>query len=252
LAGIGGDLAPGWQLKSGLIEIILRIGLPGVARVFRAVSQHPLAVIERVGLALGLSQAPRLGPGPCRIDFARLRLDQDGAVSIVGRGHNRRVQENDPSVHGETDAFRKAGRQRRYQDTIMVTTLAPCWYCSGLVRQFNIGTVIIGEGESGTRMFFLSAGHVVVVKAHGSAQPVTLARLSPGEFFGEMSLVESVTRSASVVATDAVTACTLKGADFHRLYQHRPEQYGIVMLNLARDLARRLRALDERFSHISH
>ncbi|WP_049623600.1 nucleoside deaminase [Frateuria defendens] len=64
---------------------------------------------------------------------------------LLGRGHNRRVQEGDPSVHGETDAFRKAGRQRRYRDTIMVTTLAPCWYCSGLVRQFNIGTVVVGE-----------------------------------------------------------------------------------------------------------
>ena len=65
--------------------------------------------------------------------------------TLLGRGHNRRVQEGDPSVHGETDAFRKAGRQRRYRDTIMVTTLAPCWYCSGLVRQFNIGTVVVGE-----------------------------------------------------------------------------------------------------------
>ena len=64
---------------------------------------------------------------------------------LLGRGHNRRVQEGDPSVHGETDAFRKAGRQRDYRSTIMVTTLAPCWYCSGLVRQFNIGTVVVGE-----------------------------------------------------------------------------------------------------------
>jgi cytosine/creatinine deaminase len=64
---------------------------------------------------------------------------------LLGRGHNRRVQENDPSVHAETDAFRKAGRQRRYRDTIMVTTLAPCWYCSGLVRQFRIGAVVAGE-----------------------------------------------------------------------------------------------------------
>ena len=67
---------------------------------------------------------------------------------LLGCGHNRRVQEGDPSVHGETDAFRKAGRQRRYKDTIMVTTLAPCWYCSGLVRQFGIGTVIVGESET--------------------------------------------------------------------------------------------------------
>ena len=69
----------------------------------------------------------------------------DAEGRVIGRGHNRRVQENDPSVHGETDAFRKAGRQRSYRDKIMVTTLAPCWYCSGLVRQFNIGTVVVGE-----------------------------------------------------------------------------------------------------------
>ena len=64
---------------------------------------------------------------------------------IVGRGHNRRVQQNDPSVHGETDAFRNAGRVKTYKDKIMVTTLAPCWYCSGLIRQFNIGAVVVGE-----------------------------------------------------------------------------------------------------------
>jgi cytosine/creatinine deaminase len=70
-------------------------------------------------------------------------FDKNG--KLLGRGHNRRVQEGDPSIHGETDAFRKAGRQRSYKNTIMVTTLAPCWYCSGLVRQFNIGTVVVGE-----------------------------------------------------------------------------------------------------------
>lgn len=68
-----------------------------------------------------------------------------GDGTLLGRGRNRRIQENDPSIHGETDAFRKAGRQRSYRETIMVTTLAPCWYCSGLIRQFNIGRVIIGE-----------------------------------------------------------------------------------------------------------
>jgi creatinine deaminase len=69
----------------------------------------------------------------------------DGQGQLLGRGHNRRVQEGDPSVHGETDAFRKAGRQRSYRDAILVSTLAPCWYCSGLVRQFKIGTVVVGE-----------------------------------------------------------------------------------------------------------
>lgn len=72
----------------------------------------------------------------------------DGNGKLLGRGHNRRVQDDDPSVHGETDAFRNAGRQRNYRDTIMVTTLAPCWYCSGLIRQFKIGTVIVGESQT--------------------------------------------------------------------------------------------------------
>ena len=72
----------------------------------------------------------------------------DGHGTLLGSGHNRRVQENDPSVHGETDAFRKAGRQRSYRDKIMVTTLAPCWYCSGLIVQFKIGKVVVGETKN--------------------------------------------------------------------------------------------------------
>jgi cytosine/creatinine deaminase len=70
------------------------------------------------------------------------------AGELVSRGHNRRVQEGDPSIHGETDAFRRAGRQRSYRDLVMVTTLAPCWYCSGLVRQFHIGAVVVGESRT--------------------------------------------------------------------------------------------------------
>ncbi len=85
----------------------------------------------------------RLGLAEGGIPIGAALFSRDG--KLLGRGHNRRVQENDPSVHGETDAFRKAGRQRNYRDKIMVTTLAPCWYCSGLVRQFNIGTVVVGE-----------------------------------------------------------------------------------------------------------
>ncbi|MBK7865922.1 MAG: nucleoside deaminase [Ignavibacteriales bacterium] len=65
--------------------------------------------------------------------------------NLVGRGHNRRIQEDDPSIHGETDAFRKAGRQKTYRDKILVTTLAPCWYCSGLAKQFNFKKVVVGE-----------------------------------------------------------------------------------------------------------
>jgi cytosine/creatinine deaminase len=67
---------------------------------------------------------------------------------LVGAGHNRRVQNGDPSMHGETDAFRNAGRQLSYRDLIMVTTLAPCWYCSGLLRQFGFGTLVVGESRN--------------------------------------------------------------------------------------------------------
>jgi cytosine/creatinine deaminase len=67
---------------------------------------------------------------------------------FLGSGHNRRVQHGDPSAHGETDAFRNAGRQRSYRDLTMVTTLAPCWYCSGLIRQFGFRRVIVGESRT--------------------------------------------------------------------------------------------------------
>jgi creatinine deaminase len=67
------------------------------------------------------------------------------AGALLGVGHNRRVQDDDPSMHAETAAFQAAGRRRSYRDTVMVTTLAPCWYCSGLVRQFGVGAVVVGE-----------------------------------------------------------------------------------------------------------
>jgi cytosine deaminase len=85
-----------------------------------------------------------LAEGGIPIGAALFRRDG----TLLGRGHNRRVQDGDPSIHGETDAFRHAGRQRSYRDTIMVTTLAPCWYCSGLVVQFGIGAVVLGESRT--------------------------------------------------------------------------------------------------------
>jgi cytosine/creatinine deaminase len=83
--------------------------------------------------------------------------------TLLGRGHNRRVQDDDPSVHAETDAFRNAGRQRDYRSTIMVTTLSPCWYCSGLVRQFGIGAVLVGESRTFVGGHDWLAGHGVRV-----------------------------------------------------------------------------------------
>jgi len=96
-------------------------------------------------LAVALAEA-RQGLAEGGIPIGAAIFDARG--QLVGSGHNRRVQQGDPSMHGETDAFRNAGRQRSYRDLIMVTTLAPCWYCSGLVRQFGFGTLVVGESRN--------------------------------------------------------------------------------------------------------
>jgi cytosine deaminase len=104
---------------------------------------------------------------------ARQGLDEGGipigsvlyrSGEIIGRGHNRRVQEGDPTAHAEIDCLRNAGRQRTYRDTILVSTLMPCYYCSGAVVQFNIPTVIAGESKTfpGGRDFMESHGVEVV------------------------------------------------------------------------------------------
>src|SRR5260370_30524469 len=93
-------------------------------------------------LSVALAEA-RKGLAEGGIPIGAAIFDSDGR--LVSSGHNRRVQNGDPSMHGETDAFRNAGRQRSYRGLTMVTTLAPCWYCSGLVRQFRFGSVVVGE-----------------------------------------------------------------------------------------------------------
>ena len=96
-------------------------------------------------LAVALEEA-RQGLAEGGIPIGAALFTADGA--LLGRGHNRRVQDGDPSMHAETAAFRNAGRRAGYRDTIMVTTLSPCWYCCGLVRQFGIGAVLVGEART--------------------------------------------------------------------------------------------------------
>lgn len=93
-------------------------------------------------LLVALEEA-RAGLAEGGIPIGAALFHRDG--TLLGRGHNRRVQDGDPSLHAETAAFRDAGRRRDYRDTVMVTTLSPCWYCSGLVRQFEIGGLVVGE-----------------------------------------------------------------------------------------------------------
>jgi creatinine deaminase len=96
-------------------------------------------------LAVAIKEA-RQGLAEGGIPIGAAIFDQTG--KLVASGHNRRVQHGDPSAHGETDAFRNAGRQRSYRNLIMATTLAPCWYCSGLIRQFGFRKVIVGESRN--------------------------------------------------------------------------------------------------------
>ncbi len=109
---------------------------------------------------------------------------------MLGRGRNRRDQENDPSIHGETDAFRNAGRQTNYRDKILVTTLAPCWYCSGLIRQFNIGTVVVGESVNFFGHFgWLKDAGVTVVDLHDERCITLMTKFieqSPGIWFEDI------------------------------------------------------------------
>ncbi|MDQ1609928.1 MAG: cytosine/creatinine deaminase [Microbacteriaceae bacterium] len=98
-------------------------------------------------LAVAAAEA-RLGALEGGIPIGAALFAADGR--LLGRGHNRRVQDGDAAMHAETNAFHNAGRQRSYRDTVMVTTLSPCWYCSGLVRQFGIGRVVIGDDRTFT------------------------------------------------------------------------------------------------------
>jgi cytosine/creatinine deaminase len=108
-----------------------------------------MSEVERYRAMLEVAlQEARTGRSEGGVPIGAALFDGDG--TLLASGRNRRVQQDDPSVHGETDAFRRAGRQRTYKDKVMVTTLAPCWYCSGLIRQFGIRTLVVGESRNFT------------------------------------------------------------------------------------------------------
>jgi cytosine/creatinine deaminase len=113
--------------------------------------------LARTMLGVALDEA-RSGLAQGGIPIGAALFHTDG--TLLGRGHNRRVQDGDPSMHAETAAFRAAGRRRHYADCVMATTLSPCWYCSGLLRQFGIGTVVVGEAQN------FEGGHTWVAE-HG-------------------------------------------------------------------------------------
>ncbi|MFD5749407.1 nucleoside deaminase [Streptomyces sp. NPDC127033] len=133
----------------------------------------PGTVRAREWLATAVAEA-RAGLAEGGIPIGAALYGADG--TLLGRGHNRRVQDGDPSLHAETAAFRAAGRQRSYRGTTMVTTLSPCWYCSGLVRQFGISRVVIGEAETFHGGHDWLAEHGVEIVLLDAAECVALMR----------------------------------------------------------------------------
>lgn len=105
----------------------------------------PLRSVSGSLLAVALDEA-RVGAAEGGVPVGAALFGPDG--TLLGRGRNRRVQDGDPATHGETAAFRAAGRRPHYRDTTMVTTLSPCWFCSGLIRQFRIPRLVVGEART--------------------------------------------------------------------------------------------------------
>ncbi len=96
------------------------------------------------------------------IPIGSVLVSKDG--KILGRGHNRRVQDNDPLAHAEIVAIRNAGRIKSYKDTILYSTLMPCFLCAGAIVQFGIKKVVVGESKtfSGTKEFLEEHGVEVI------------------------------------------------------------------------------------------
>jgi CRP/FNR family transcriptional regulator, cyclic AMP receptor protein len=112
----------------------------------------------------------------------------------------------------------------------------------------NEGDVVVREGEAGSKFFLIKSGAVRVFKKLGSGEEVLLARLGARDFFGEMCILETLPRAASVQALEKSELVILPSTAFYHLYQARPDQYSILVLNIARDLSRRLRRLDEAYA----
>lgn len=131
-------------------------------------------VTDAAALLAVAKEEARLGGSEGGVPIGAALFSVNG--ELLGRGHNRRVQDGDPSMHAETNAFRNAGRRPHYRDTIMVTTLSPCWYCSGLVRQFGISGVVIGEATTFSGGHDWLAEHGVAITLLDDAECVAMMR----------------------------------------------------------------------------
>ena len=117
-------------------------------------------------------------------------------------------------------------------------------------RRFDAGATVVVEGEPGLSMFVVFSGQLVVSKRRDSGAPLRMAGLEPGDFFGEMTLIEIQNRSATVVAESPTVLYELTARNLYTYYKTDIHAYVMVMQNINRELCRRLRRADNRFAEL--
>jgi CRP/FNR family cyclic AMP-dependent transcriptional regulator len=118
-------------------------------------------------------------------------------------------------------------------------------------RRFDAGATVVAEGEPGRSMFIVHSGELVVSKLGDSGRVIRMAGLAPGDFFGEMTLIEMQNRSATVVAKSPTVLYELTAGNLYKCYKADIHAYVMVMLNVNRELCRRLRRADNRIAELA-
>ena len=118
-------------------------------------------------------------------------------------------------------------------------------------RRFDAGATVVAEGEQGRSMYVVLSGELVVEKLGESGRAIWMSRLEPGDFFGEMTLIEMQNRSATVTAESATVLYELTARQLYACYKADIHAYVMVMQNINRELCRRLRRADNRVAALA-
>ena len=118
-----------------------------------------------------------------------------------------------------------------------------------LERRFDVGATVVAEGEPGRSMYIVHSGELVVNKLGESGHVIRMSRLGPGDFFGEMTLIEMQNRSATVVAESPTVLYELTAGNLYTYYKADIYAYAMVLQNINRELCRRLRRADNRIAN---
>ena len=118
-------------------------------------------------------------------------------------------------------------------------------------RRFDVGAMVVAEGEPGRSMYVVHSGELVVSKLGKSGRVIRMAGLGPGDFFGEMTLIEMQNRSATVVAESLTVLYELTARNLYTYYKADIRAYVMVLQNINRELCRRLRRADVRIAELS-